>query len=412
MFHATRDYSAIKEIPLLKSPPSYEEFRQHYLEPNTPVIIGSAMIQHWRARQEWVCPDTGKPNFDALREQLCQRTVKVPVADCQTRDFTDQKRSTMDMKDFLDEWETHSRANEHSRTYLKDFHFIRTFPEYGAYETPTIFCDDWMNEFWTRRMDMDDDYRFVYCGGHGTFTPFHADVYRSYSWSANICGVKKWTLFPPDQEHLFQDNHHNTVYDIDNVNPTQFPNFHKAERFTIYQQPGQTLFVPSGWWHQVQNIGDTISINHNWCNGSNLDLLLDSLSSDLKEVERELEHLKEMMEEGEWIETCQKVLLSNSGWDWSTLWHMCTAVRDRVLRQMNDGMIESPTFLDSTCTIFLQDGEEKQRTTPIFPAPLLSQQPPLELTLQRVNTVLDVIRKDPSARWYLVHVKMIPIDTK
>ena len=28
-------------------------------------------------------------------------------------------------------------------------------------------------------------------------TPFHADVFQSYSWSANICGTKKWWLFPP-----------------------------------------------------------------------------------------------------------------------------------------------------------------------------------------------------------------------
>ena len=28
-------------------------------------------------------------------------------------------------------------------------------------------------------------------------TGFHADVFRSYSWSANICGEKKWIIFPP-----------------------------------------------------------------------------------------------------------------------------------------------------------------------------------------------------------------------
>lgn len=25
-------------------------------------------------------------------------------------------------------------------------------------------------------------------------TPFHADVIRSFSWSANVCGRKKWLL--------------------------------------------------------------------------------------------------------------------------------------------------------------------------------------------------------------------------
>ncbi|KAF9108703.1 JmjC domain-containing protein 4 [Mortierella sp. GBA35] len=401
ILHATRDYTDVNGIDCLDTPPTYTEFLTNYLEPNLPVLIGPTLTSQWRARQQWVCPDTGKPDFDRLREQLCAEPVQVPVADCQCKDFTDQKRSTMDLRDFLDEWQEHSRAGSPSRTYLKDFHFVTTFPAYGAYETPEIFCDDWMNEFWTRRSDMDDDYRFVYCGGDGTFTPFHADVYRSYSWSANICGMKKWTLFPPNQEHLFQDQLHNTVYDIENVDPIQFPDFHKAKRLTIYQQTGHTLFVPSGWWHQVHNIGDTISINHNWCNGSNLDLLLESMTSDLKEVEREIDHLKEMMDADEWIETCQKLLLLNSGWDWSTLWNMCTTIRDRVKKQLLSGEVSLATPVGT----FVKDGVEVERTTPSFPPPLVSQQPPLELTLRRLDALLDFIRNDPSAARFLQHIK-------
>ena len=36
-----------------------------------------------------------------------------------------------------------------------------------------------------------------------TRTPFHSDVLRSHSWSANICGSKRWIFFPPgDQNRL------------------------------------------------------------------------------------------------------------------------------------------------------------------------------------------------------------------
>ncbi|KAG0034202.1 JmjC domain-containing protein 4 [Podila clonocystis] len=401
--HAPRDYSHITEIPYCAVPPSYDEFLEKYLEPNIPVLIGPALTQPWRARQEWVTSES-KPDFDRLRSQLCTQPIQVPVADCQSKDFSDQKRSAMDLKDFLDEWQEQSETHQPARTYLKDFHFVRSFPDYGAYETPDIFRDDWMNEFWTRRGDMDDDYRFVYCGGDGTFTPFHADVYRSYSWSANICGVKKWTLFPPGQEHLFQDSLHNTVYDIDSAeNAKKFPNFDKAIKLVLFQNPGETLFVPSGWWHQVQNIGDTISINHNWCNGSNLDLLLESITSDLKDVERAIDHLKEMMGEHEWIETCQNMLLLNSGWDWATLWQMCTTIRDRILvqRTCGDSIIsESPTATASP----------DPKRAPLFPPPLLSQQPALEVTLKRLDIVLDYVRSIPSASWFLTHVKGISVD--
>jgi hypothetical protein len=176
--YTPRDYSKVNSIPYCDEPPTYTQFRALYLDPNIPVLIGPALTAHWRARQQWVCSDTGKPDFERLRQQLCQTPVEVPVADCATKEYTDQKRSTIDLKDFLNEWETRSIAGKPSRTYLKDFHFVRAFPQYDAYETPRIFQDDWMNEFWTRRTDLDDDYRFVYCGGDGTFTPFHADVYR------------------------------------------------------------------------------------------------------------------------------------------------------------------------------------------------------------------------------------------
>lgn len=35
------------------------------------------------------------------------------------------------------------------------------------------------------------DYRFVYVGPAGSWTPLHSDVLRSYSWSANVGGRKR-----------------------------------------------------------------------------------------------------------------------------------------------------------------------------------------------------------------------------
>lgn len=38
----------------------------------------------------------------------------------------------------------------------------------------------------------------------------------------------------------------------------------------VVQEAGDVLFVPSGWHHSVCNEVDTLSINHNWINGHNL----------------------------------------------------------------------------------------------------------------------------------------------
>ena len=47
--------------------------------------------------------------------------------------------------------------------------FFRAFPHYKAYETPIYFKSDWLNEFWDQRMDVTDDYRFVYMGPKGSW---------------------------------------------------------------------------------------------------------------------------------------------------------------------------------------------------------------------------------------------------
>jgi len=83
------------------------------------------------------------------------------------------------------------------------------------YPTPALFRDDWLNghlDALARARPAsppDDDphaaaataatsdYRFLYAGLPGTWTPCHADVLRSFSWSANLSGRKRWWLLPP-----------------------------------------------------------------------------------------------------------------------------------------------------------------------------------------------------------------------
>ncbi|KAJ1673677.1 hypothetical protein EV182_004777 [Spiromyces aspiralis] len=149
-------------------------------------------------------------------------------------------------------------------------------------------------------------------GGDGTWTPFHEDVYRSYSWSANICGQKLWRLVAPNQEHLFTDSLGNTIYDLRNYDPAEFPRFTSAVQYEVVQNPGECLFVPSGWWHQVVNIGHCISINHNWANAYNLHHLVDRLQRDYRRVVHALRDVADM--DG-FAQHCQLVLRADSGID-------------------------------------------------------------------------------------------------
>lgn len=89
-------------------------------------------------------------------------------------------------------------------------------------------------------------------------TPFHADVFMSFSWSVNVVGRKRWVLFPPGEEAYLRDQFNNLAYDIFSKeihDKTKFPLCEKPGKYyDIIQEAGEAIFVPSGWHHQVWNL--------------------------------------------------------------------------------------------------------------------------------------------------------------
>lgn len=90
------------------------------------------------------------------------------------------------------------------------------------------------------------DFRFVYLGPKGTFTPLHRDVYGSYSWSANVVGRKMWWFFPPGTEAKLRERN-GLMFDVRGTD-------REALGIKIIQEEGEVIFVPSGWHHQVANL--------------------------------------------------------------------------------------------------------------------------------------------------------------
>ncbi|WCJ36106.1 2-oxoglutarate and iron-dependent oxygenase JMJD4 [Euphorbia peplus] len=304
---------------------SYEEFVAKYLAKNQPVVL-TGLMDDWRASKDWVTPN-GCPNLHFFSTHFPNSIVQ--IADCGVRDFTDQKRVEMTLKEFIDHWVESTDASDSdskSVLYLKDWHFVKEYPEYVAYKTPLLFCDDWLNlyldhhhmhkssdKYQENEEISCSDYRFVYIGAKGSWTPLHADVFRSYSWSANVCGTKKWLFLPPSQCHLIYDrNLKNTVYNIfDDIDEKIFPGFKKAIWLECIQEQNEIIFVPSGWFHQVHNLEDTISINHNWFNAHNLSWVWDLLSRDYNETKGYIEDIREICDDFEAL--CQRNLAANTG---------------------------------------------------------------------------------------------------
>jgi hypothetical protein len=179
-------------------------------------------------------------------------------------------------------WASQRDGSDSPWRYLKDWHLASTEPDYAAYSVPQALGEDWLNEHWAAASHDDvsasgGDHRFVYIGPAGSVTRLHADVLFSYSWSANVVGSKRWLLVPADQRGLVSDAAArplaSSLSELPGVTPIE-----------VVQRKGELLFVPSGWYHEVTNLEDTISINHNWLNAFNVHWALTRISQVLKDV--------------------------------------------------------------------------------------------------------------------------------
>ena len=304
---------------------SYNEFFHQHMLKNSPCLIKNLMT-NWKAMTDFVI--NNEPNIDFFA--TLDTAKEVPVANCSAKYFNSQEKFSMTLQEYLDYW----MSDRSELLYLKDWHFTKDHPGgQDFYQVPDYFKSDWLNEYW---QDKNDDYKFVYLGPQGSWTPFHTDVFGSYSWSANVSGYKKWIFFQPDTQPQ-------NVYDISKVIPKsedfdmKLKSHGDLEYFEVVQGPGEVIFVPSGWYHQVLNMTDTLSINHNWFNATNIQYIWNQLRCELQNVKKEISDCFEVNDE-EWKTTCQKVLLASHGMNYSTFIDLLQVIlTNRVKSQTNLG---------------------------------------------------------------------------
>ncbi|KAH7444893.1 hypothetical protein KP509_02G096400 [Ceratopteris richardii] len=66
----------VAQVPLIDGlQTTYEEFRDQYMRPNSPVLI-SGLMDHWRAFDAWSSP-CGAPNLDYLSSNFGNSHVQV-----------------------------------------------------------------------------------------------------------------------------------------------------------------------------------------------------------------------------------------------------------------------------------------------------------------------------------------------
>ena len=95
-------------------------------------------------------------------------------------------------------------------------------------------------------------------GPKGTITGFHFDY--ADGLLAQVCGQKFVQLVSPQQSPCMYPS---TKFDYGSklcradsrqFDPQEFPRFAEVRMQVSHLNPGQMLYIPHGWWHQVESL--------------------------------------------------------------------------------------------------------------------------------------------------------------
>eukprot|EP01114_Cavostelium_apophysatum_P022287 TRINITY_DN8011_c0_g1_i1.p1 TRINITY_DN8011_c0_g1~~TRINITY_DN8011_c0_g1_i1.p1 ORF type:complete len:442 (+),score=113.57 TRINITY_DN8011_c0_g1_i1:191-1516(+) len=100
-------------------------------------------------------------------------------------------------------------------------------------------------------------------GGKGTIADTHYDAYENFN--VQIYGRKRWIIFPPDAPlypfPFMHPSHAQSQVVIDEPDLEAFPQLKQAKGLEVIMNPGDVLYLPPLWYHHVEALDDSISVN-------------------------------------------------------------------------------------------------------------------------------------------------------
>eukprot|EP00003_Mantamonas_plastica_P023058 TRINITY_DN4046_c1_g1_i1.p1 TRINITY_DN4046_c1_g1~~TRINITY_DN4046_c1_g1_i1.p1 ORF type:complete len:162 (-),score=32.61 TRINITY_DN4046_c1_g1_i1:99-584(-) len=114
--------------------------------------------------------------------------------------------------------------------------------------------------------DTMNDEALFWLGPKGARTGIHMD-YDPFSFLHQFIGLKRITLIPiTETNKIYKSPKYDFLADLSLVDPwnydkDKYPLYEKAKKLSVVLKPGDTLFVPTGWWHYAESLSTSLSIS-------------------------------------------------------------------------------------------------------------------------------------------------------
>ena len=228
-----------------RAAPSADEFIARYVRGCRPVVL-TDMARDWPAMRRW-SPQDLKARFGHLEVEIqADRN-----ADPHYEENKLEHRQMSKLGEFVDRVLAGGPTNDYYMTAnneaLRQPGFAPLLADIG---TLPAFCDasqlGRLSSFWF--------------GPAGTLTPLHHDTLMLFH--TQVVGRKRWRFISPlETPKLYNHSGVFSPIDIDRPDLARYPLFAHAKVLEVVVEPGETVFLPLGWWHQVTSLDVSLSFS-------------------------------------------------------------------------------------------------------------------------------------------------------
>jgi hypothetical protein len=221
---------------------SKEDFEKNYLRARRPLVIKN-MAKTWPAYEKWsmdymktVVGDQLVPLYDSSKADP-SKPINASAAEMKFGDYIDLIKSTpTDLRIFL-------------------FDPIKQAPKLlDDYRAPKNLMGGFL-----------DSYPNMFFGGKGSVTFLHYDIDMAHIFHTHFNGRKHVILFENKwKERLYQIPYATYAledYDVENPDFDKFPALKGVKGIEAYLEHGDTLFMPTGYWHWMKYLDGSFSIS-------------------------------------------------------------------------------------------------------------------------------------------------------
>jgi hypothetical protein len=216
-----------------------ETFAKEYLEPLKPVVF-TDLTAKWPAISKWTV-DYFKKNYGYLM---------VPVV---SNNYSRPGKSYM-MPDMHITFREYLEIMEAGPSDLRIFlwNIFRKAPELRKDFSMPDIMDGFVNEV-----------PFMFFGCEGSRVALHYDLDLSHVFLNQIHGRKRVVLFPQEQSRNLYHLPFTVASHVNVLKPDfeKYPALHNVKGHEVMLMPGETLFIPRGYWHYIEYTDSGYSIS-------------------------------------------------------------------------------------------------------------------------------------------------------